>query len=364
MSVRQARVDDLRGTARALRTSAARCGLAAWQTGQACASVPSWQGANARAWVQQGLALGAAARALEDQLRRLATAAELYAAAVEAGQSQLRALDAETDALAAATGRALQEWEAAPGGERGLRPHAAGGLAALDLRRGAVEEDAEQAARAYAAHVAEVCADTARPPSAESVLRAVLDSSWLEYGYSLPSAVLDVAGPVLVGLGRARPAVEAAVRSLPEVPHGLLLPLRVVGVVGAPFAFVSDVRTLAGDDEPGARDDVDRVVAGVSVVGTTVGVAGAVATALGATAVGAAVLPAVVAVSVLAGGYQLGTWAWDHRPGRRARPVPPVARALRTPAPRLPRPQPSSSGAGAGAGRPPAHVGPAPQRVR
>ena len=331
MSVREARVEDLRGTARALRTSAARCGLAAWHTGRACDGVPSWHGPNAQAWARQGLEVSAAARGLEGQLRRLATAAELYALAVEAAQSQLRSLDQDADAVGAAAGRALQQWSEASVEGRGPRPDASDGLAALGLRRREVEEGAEQAARAYAARVGDVCAETARAPSVASRLRDVLDSSWFAYGYSLPSAVLDVGGAVLVELSRAVPAVELAGRSLPQVPTGLLLPLRAAGVVGAPFAFVSDVRTLFSDEEPGVRDDADRIVAAVSVVGTSVGVVGAVAAVAGATAVGAAVLPGVAVIGLLSAGYALGTWGWDHRPRRRARPAAPVARAPRTP---------------------------------
>lgn len=262
MSLSTASPGALRAGSHSLRTSAARTGLAGWRTGRTCGAVQQWQGVHGDAWRSRALQAVAAARTLEAVLRRLATEVELHARAVEVAQQRLRALDVEEDALSGRVAQDLARWQAVQGPERGARPDLVLARTWLSDRRRQVEDEAQADAQAFARRTDHVLAALAAPPSAESVLRAVLDSPAYTYGYALPSGVSGLAGAAAGALGRPLRSLPPAVR----------LPLRVVGAAGGALGVVSDGTTLVDPEHEGARGAADRAAAAAGLVSTGGGV--------------------------------------------------------------------------------------------
>lgn len=362
MSLRTASPAVLRAGARALRTGAARVGLGAWRTAQCRGAVQQWKGFHADAWRGRALQVGAAARALEALLRRLATEVERYALAVEAAQERLDALDAEADALPGRVARDLALWEAVQGPGRGARPDLVLALVAVEERRRQLEDEAEADAEGFARRVDALLATLAAGPSAESVLRAVLDSPAYAYGHALPSGLAGVGGAAAGAVGR----------QLPVLPRGVRLPLGAVGAVGGPLGAVGDVLTLTAPEAPGVRDDMDQVAAGAGLFSAAGGVLLAITSVV--TGVAAApfvggVLTAVGGTAALYGVVMLFADAVTGRTVGEGRPTAPATSGVRTPratrdplAPRVagppvPPPQPAPLPVGRATGLGP--VGPA-----
>ena len=95
-----------------------------------------------------------------------------------------------------------------------------------------------------------------------------------------------------------------------SLPSAVRAPLRVAGRVLVPVGVAADVLTLKAPEDEGLRDDLDQVVAGISLGSTGVGLGLA-----GAAAAGVVVAPVagVVVTGVLVGTvvYAVGTGLWD-----------------------------------------------------